>query len=595
MFGPRERKPHVDDVTPCVNSTQEEEQGSVESRSDAGRPEDDPLLSWHRMRLSIPAKVFSGFAVILVTFALVTGFSVYQMHGIGTGLALVSRSYHPLTRISAQLQSSYGESEKATARLLDETETRTRRWLLRYALEYYPVAAREKITAGQAVLLDARLSPSARDEAPFLDRLDGLLATVALRYGEYAQAGQRVMRQLDKLEVAIAQGSADRKAVELEFDDSVRHLKRVEQGIGTSLKEFADELDERIDQRVRQAGKEEQQSLLLIVALSLLAVGVGIFITVAAQRILAPIRRLTEAVKDIGEGQFTREIAVVANDELAILAREFNAMARKLLERERQLSEKTAELVRAERLAAVGRLAAQITHEIRNPLSSISLNAELLQEQLEAGHDVSDTKSEARALVKSMAREVDRLTEITEEYLRFARLPKPDLTSVDLNDALDDLLDFMNAELAASSVEARREWALEAPLVRADAGQLRQVILNLVRNAREAVGSGGHLHLRTSVDKLRRVAVVEVEDDGPGIPDALRAHLFEPFFSTKEGGTGLGLAVVQQVIHEHGGEVECTAGRERGTKFVITLPLAPDALAAPASEGDALLPLAAGR
>jgi signal transduction histidine kinase len=525
------------------------------------------------MRFSIPAKVLSGFAAVLLTFAMVTAFSIYQLHRVGVGLSLVSNTYHPLTRLTGQLDASYRDSATASERLLRETDVDTRRGLLKLAIEYHPRAAREKLKAAQAVMKDARAAEPGTREQGFLDRIDGLLDGILARYDAYQRIGTQAAEILVRLEESKRQGVSI-STVEAEFDGTVRDLKKTEEGIGNALKDLASELDDRIDQRVQQAGQEEQQSILLIVGFSALAVMIGVFITLATQRILAPIRRLTEAVKDVGEGQFARELAVHSDDELAILAREFNAMARKLRDRDRQLQEKTAEVLRAERLAAVGRLAAQITHEIRNPLSSLSLNTELLQERLEGGIDDAAGKSEAHALLRSMAREMDRLAEITEEYLRFARQPKPALGPVDLNDSVDELVDFMLPELAKGGVTATRDLAAAEPRVRADPSQLRQVLLNLVRNAREAAGTGGRIHIRTRTDAAKGVARLEVEDDGPGVPAELRAHLFEPFFSTKERGTGLGLAVVQQIVHEHGGEVTCHAVLPKGTRFVVALPLA---------------------
>ena len=534
------------------------------------------LLCSARMRLSIPAKVFAGFAAVLVAFGLVTAFGLYQWHRIGQSLALISQAYQPLTRIGAQLDSAYRNSEQATIRLLDETDLRTRRALLHLSLDYYPRIAREKVKAAQNVLGSAHAFASGPEETPFLDRLDGLLAAVLLRYGEYQSTGSEVLASLRRLDVAQAQKNPLAiTAAEADFGNVVRRLKKIEDGIGNSVKDFASELDDRIDQRVRQTGREERQSALLFVVLSLVAVTIGVLVTVLAQRILAPIRGLTEGVKDVGEGRFSREIAVRSTDELGILAYEFNAMAKKLLERERQLQEKTAEVLRAERLAAVGRLAAQITHEIRNPLASLSLNTEMLEEQLLAGLASVEAREEARALVKAMAHEVDRLTEVTEEYLRFARMPKPMLTAVDLNDAMEDLVAFMSLELAADGVAVSRDLADEAPRVQADPAQLRQATLNLVRNAREAAGKGGHVTVRTRLDPGRGRGVIEVEDDGPGVPPEARARLFEPFFSTKERGTGLGLALVQQIVHEHGGEVDCREARPHGALFAITLPLLP--------------------
>jgi two-component system NtrC family sensor kinase len=307
-----------------------------------------------------------------------------------------------------------------------------------------------------------------------------------------------------------------------------------------------------------------------VLVFSLVAAGIGLFVTVVAQRTLRPIRQLTQAVKALGEGRFAGPTPEGADDELGLLAREFNAMARNLAERDRELAEKTHELLQSERLAAVGRMAAQITHEIRNPLASLSLNAELLSEQLSAGDGADVT--EARALVAAMAREVDRLAEVTEEYLRFARLPRPVVAQVDAGELVEEFLSFTAPELAAQGI--RLERRLEAgPLpVRADDGQLRQVLLNLVRNARDAAGPGGTVTVSARADGGQ--VELGVADDGPGIPDAVRERMFEPFFTTKPQGTGLGLAVVRQIVRDHAGELVCETAPGQGTRMTVRLPVA---------------------
>lgn len=503
-----------------------------------------PVLS--RLRLSIPSKVFLGFAVVLMTFGGVTAFGVLQLRRVGEGLALVSQAYHPLTRLGAQLESSYRNSEQATARLLDEPDVRTRRALLYLALDYHPRAALEKVQSAQQVIARARSLPAGAQEGSFLDRVDGLLEAVRLRYEAYSRQGEAVRGVLARLEKAPAD---ERAALVASLDAAVRALKSTEQAIGTGLRDYSAEVDARINLRVRESSREERRGVVLVLVFATLAIGVGLGVTVLTQRLLAPIRTLTEAVKEVGEGRFEGELAVRSDDELGLLAREFNEMQKKLGERERQLQEKTQELLRSERLAAVGRLAAQITHEIRNPLSSISLNAELLADELE--DDTPEGRVEARALLASMGREVDRLAEITEDYLRFARLPKPRLEPLDLNDAVEELAEFVRPEFATAGV--RLEWHLDAtqPWVLADGSQLRQVLVNLLRNARESAGS---VVLRTTVDDGQ--ASVLVEDDGPGIPEPDRHRVLEPFFTTKDRGTGLGLALVQQIVHEHSGELE---------------------------------------
>lgn len=528
-----------------------------------------------RLRLSIPSKVFLGFAVVLMTFGGVTAFGVLQLRRVGEGLALVSQAYHPLTRLGAQLESSYRNSEQATARLLDEPDVRTRRALLYLALDYHPRAALEKVQSAQQVIARARSLPAGAQEGSFLDRVDGLLEAVRLRYEAYSRQGEAVRGVLARLEKAPAD---ERAALVASLDAAVRALKSTEQAIGTGLRDYSAEVDARINLRVRESSREERRGVVLVLVFATLAIGVGLGVTVLTQRLLAPIRTLTEAVKEVGEGRFEGELAVRSDDELGLLAREFNEMQKKLGERERQLQEKTQELLRSERLAAVGRLAAQITHEIRNPLSSISLNAELLADELE--DDSPEGRVEARALLASMGREVDRLAEITEDYLRFARLPKPRLEPLDLNDAVEELAEFVRPEFATAGV--RLEWHLDAtqPWVLADGSQLRQVLVNLLRNARESASS---VVLRTTVNDGQ--ASVLVEDDGPGIPESDRHRVLEPFFTTKERGTGLGLALVQQIVHEHSGELELGTSSLGGALVRVTLSCSAPALARRARSG----------
>jgi signal transduction histidine kinase len=271
-------------------------------------------------------------------------------------------------------------------------------------------------------------------------------------------------------------------------------------------------------------------------------------------------------VKGVASGDLSRQVEVRGSDELAVLAREFNAMAASL-DRQRH------ELLRAERLAAVGRISAHITHEIRNPLNSLGLNAELLAEELEPG-----ASAEARALLGAITREVDRLNAVAEEYLRFARLPRPVMAREDLNEILRGLIDFVTPEMDAAGVTVKRDLAADLPAVWADEGQLRAVFLNLLRNSREAMSGGGTIAVRTG-RTADGGAEVTVSDTGSGIPPEQLGRIFDPFFSTKSGGTGLGLAFTLQVITEHGGTIRCQSEIDRGTTFSVRLPPAPQEIA----------------
>jgi signal transduction histidine kinase len=178
------------------------------------------------------------------------------------------------------------------------------------------------------------------------------------------------------------------------------------------------------------------------------------------------------------------------------------------------------------------------------------------------------------ALCAAISREVDRLNSLTEEYLRFARAPRSQAGHHDPAELLGTLLDFLAPELAAARLEVRREFQPGVAAIRGDEARLRAVLLNLVRNAREAMAEGGTLTV--AVRQAGAVVELEVRDTGAGIAPEALPHLFDPFYSTKARGTGLGLAFVQEVVQEHGGTVRCGAAPGHGASFTIQLPAAPE-------------------
>jgi nitrogen fixation/metabolism regulation signal transduction histidine kinase len=228
-------------------------------------------------------------------------------------------------------------------------------------------------------------------------------------------------------------------------------------------------------------------------------------------------------------------------------------------------------LLRSERLATIGRMSAHVTHEVRNPLSSIGLNAELLEDltgKLEA--DSRDAE-EARALCRAIVREVDRLSAITEEYLRFARLPRPELRESDLAELLGTIAAFVRRDCEAAGVAIELDVPADLPRVVVDPDQLRQALFNLVRNAKESMPEGGRLVLGAAREDAH--VAVFVRDEGVGIPAAQLERIFDPFYSTKLTGTGLGLAMVQQIVNEHGGQIRVKSEEGRGTEFRVLLNL----------------------
>jgi signal transduction histidine kinase len=178
---------------------------------------------------------------------------------------------------------------------------------------------------------------------------------------------------------------------------------------------------------------------------------------------------------------------------------------------------------------------------------------------------------EGRTLVKDMRAEVRRIQRVIEDYLQFARLPKLQRRPVDLNGFLDQKLGFLGSELDGANVKLRTHFDPALTSINADAEQLWQTMLNLIRNSREAMPDGGELIIGTWRDGAQ--ALLRVTDTGKGMTAEQVKRVFEPFFTTKREGTGLGLALVQQIVTEHGGHVECESTSGKGSTFTIFLPL----------------------
>ena len=224
-------------------------------------------------------------------------------------------------------------------------------------------------------------------------------------------------------------------------------------------------------------------------------------------------------------------------------------------------------LIQSERLAAIGRMSAHVTHEIRNPLASIGLNTEFLEGLLE--ELPTKKKAEAEELSQAIGREIDRLTQITDDYLKFARLPQAKLRREDPRILLDTIAAFVRRDLASAKVKLEVTTPEEDVWATFDADQIRQAILNLVRNAKESMPSGGRVAL--ALRATTKMLFFDVIDQGGGMSAEEQKQVFDPFFSTKETGTGLGLSLCQQIAREHGGELRVQCSPE-GSTFTLALP-----------------------
>jgi signal transduction histidine kinase len=227
------------------------------------------------------------------------------------------------------------------------------------------------------------------------------------------------------------------------------------------------------------------------------------------------------------------------------------------------------ELVEAERMATVGKLSLKVAHEVRNPIAAIELNAELLGEMVHGR--VSEDGTEATALVTAIRDQVVALDALTEEYLAFARFPRPQFEEDSVNDMVVALAEFVRPLASRQQVAVKVDTDPTVPPMEIDRTLLRQAVLNLVKNGLEAVSQGGALTLTTRhVDDTVEIAIA---DTGPGIAPEVGRRLFEQFFTTKPQGTGLGLAISRQIVEEHGGKIRWTSTPGEGAIFTMSLPI----------------------
>jgi signal transduction histidine kinase len=231
----------------------------------------------------------------------------------------------------------------------------------------------------------------------------------------------------------------------------------------------------------------------------------------------------------------------------------------------------------AERLSALGTLAAALAHEIRNPLEAMDLNLALLERSLAGQKSVSREEERTRKYLGILESEISRLAAIVENFLSFARSDIAPAAHVQLDMILHQIVDLLSNQAQSRKVKLELHGA-GAPCVTGSEDQLKQAFLNLVINGLEAMPAGGLLRIHTEISQPaggKGLAIVRIQDTGEGIPPDQLARIFDPFFTTRPKGTGLGLTIAHRVIHEHGGHIRAASIPGEGTTFTIELPLRP--------------------
>ncbi|MGH7495827.1 MAG: ATP-binding protein [bacterium] len=286
------------------------------------------------------------------------------------------------------------------------------------------------------------------------------------------------------------------------------------------------------------------------------------------------LSEVAQGARAIAAGELDRQIPVRTSDEIGWLAEDFNRMAADL---RRLLHERRAN----ETLIAIGRFSAALAHDLRNPVEGLKLLSLELCKRVAPGrleHEIADT----------IAQSVNNLSSLVNQSLDFARLNQPCFSATDLAALADEVL----KDFCLDEVDLKRTYARQLPLVEVDVAQIKRVLANLIRNAveaglsqKEAKRCQLHVTLRALGERVR----IKVSDNGPGIPAEIRERIFEPFFSTKPGGHGLGLALVKQIIANHSGTITFNSVAGEGTRFVVALPMSQTIMAKGAISGTTLV------
>ncbi|HEU4733375.1 MAG TPA: ATP-binding protein [Kofleriaceae bacterium] len=477
-----------------------------------------------RLRNVTGRRLLGAFAAVLLLFAAALAVELFTLRRIAEAEAEVARldhAKHAGHMAAAQVREQY----------IHQAHT-----LIEFGEDHLGHYAKAVETARQTIAHLASIAEAPAEKA------------LARQIGELAEQNDRDFRE----RVVPAIRAGDRSHV-AELGDQ---LETVVDRVVELNARLNDELDRRSNAaRARAQDLREQARAVTIGCFALailLAAGLGLWLT---RTIVRRVDSLRQGARRVGSGDLAARIELEGNDEFAELAASFNQMAA-------SLAHEQAALVRSQKLASIGQVAAGVAHELNNPLSVILGYAKLLRAA--PGPHADDL-----AIIDSEARQCQR---IVAELLDLARPHRLDVQPVDLATLAREAVDRL--EDAGALHDRRVEVVAHDPVVvPADAGRMRQVIANVVVNAAEATAPTGKITIDARTEA--GAAILTIADDGPGIPPDVLAQVFDPFVTTKPRGTGLGLAIAHAIVDAHGGRISIASSMETGTCVSLQLPVSP--------------------
>ncbi len=506
----------------------------------------DVIASVHprrpRRQRTVATRVLISYLLITAVFSLVAGWGVLSLRSASRAAHLMRVGYLPLARALRDLVTSQDTWNTQLNHITSIRNPADKELWFETALR---LGRPKKLGEVRAAISRAFIA-GADEGAVQLGR------TLVAELGALEEFLSRDQRLIASLFRALEQGN-DEQAEQLR-DQLVSRGYQASKRVSAIDQSVVRNVDLLLD----EARARERLALRLLMGLALATVALGAAMALYARRMLEPLIAVTDRARAVAAGDLEPRPAVASNDEIGELAVTFESMVSAIARANEQL-------LASERLATVGKMAAHVTHEIRNPLSSLALNVELLEEE------VLVQQFEARTLIGAIKGEVERLTELSAQYLSMARQRPPQLQQEPVEEIVREAFEFSRRELERHGIQAVLKIADDGLTAFVDESQLKQAVFNLIRNAREAISGEGHLCVTVRRDGA--YGEIAVEDDGPGIDAETRERLFEPFFTTKSRGTGLGLAITRQIVQTHCGTIACSLRPEGGTRFLIRLPL----------------------
>lgn len=589
---------------------------------------------------SIRVRILAAFVLALASFGTTVAYGLVQLRTIGAELDAVNAGFLPMSKIGVELTSLVAQLDRDHDRFARSGPQTTIARRTNAAL--YRQSIQDAVTRGRTAAAKANRRLTHQEDLATLARIESVFDELEAQTVSYEQAVTSPLLDPD---------GAESKRAELLAD-----LDRQRQVLASGASLVQALVDGQVAQVSRRAAAAQNTAVVITGSLGTLTLLLAAALAGLALVSLRPIGQLIEQVQRVAAGDLTGRIDLGSNDEMGLLASEFNVMSAAVADRDRTLKERAAtleslqarlrqvldtitaglvviehaevavtnpaaetlwgiapgdalpswmenlrpghddglligdqrftlvcvpfgetgtlivgedvterhavreRLMRSERLAVVGRMLAQITHEVRNPLNAMSLNAELLNDEVDG--------TEAQAMLQTITDEIRRLEALTGRYLHLSRPRVPQLSVVDPERMISELLRTEGPALDRAGVSVEFTAQTTGP-VALDADAVSRAVRNLVRNASEAGATAVGLRLTCTAAQL----TLQVTDNGPGLTDEQLEQAFDPFFTTKARGTGLGLAISRQEIEEVAGRLEFDPTHQRGARFILTLPL----------------------